>query len=98
MKASESQTYILLKLWEGSSGAIMQKDHSFTVRPALDCRVQHLADGLMEQRDGGGAMDVAAGQRGDVRTTVNVEWSGMENGEKANAWSKVRGPGFQPSS
>lgn len=51
----------------------MQKDHSFTVRPTLDCRAQALADSLVEQRDGGGAMDIAAGQCGDVRTTVNME-------------------------
>lgn len=94
MKASESQTYIVLKLWEGSSGAIMQKDHSFTVRPTLDCRAQALADSLVEQRDGGGAMDIAAGQRGDVRTTVNMEWSGMENGGKSTSlkhstWTRV---------
>lgn len=97
MKAPESQTYILLKLWEGFSGAIMQKDHSFTVRPTLDRRVQALADSLVEQRDGGGAMDIAAGQRGDVRTTVDMEWSGMENREKAQAWNTERGPGSQPS-
>lgn len=93
MKASASQTYIVLKLREGSSGAIMQKDHGFTVRPTLDCRVQALADGLVEQRDGGGAVDIAAGQCGDLRTTVNMEWSGGESGEKAQAWNTVRGPG-----
>lgn len=65
--------HILLKLCKCSPDAILQEDHSFMVRPALDCGVQDLAYSQGEQRDGGGAMDIAAGQRGFVRWTVHVE-------------------------
>lgn len=66
-------THILLKLREGFPDAILREDQSFTVRPTLDRRVQALAHSLVEHRDGGGAMDIAGGQSGDVRRTVHME-------------------------
>lgn len=69
----------MLKLRKGFPDAVLREDHSFTVRPALDCRVQDLAYSQGEQRDGGGAMDITAGQRGFVRRTVHMERPGIEN-------------------
>lgn len=61
-EGTKSETHILLKLCKGFPDAVLREDHSFAVRPALDCRVQALAYSQGEQRDGGGAMDIAAGQ------------------------------------
>lgn len=66
-------TYILLKLREGFPDAILREDHSFTVRPTLDRRIQALAHSLVEHSDGGGAMDIAGGQSGDIRRTVHMK-------------------------
>lgn len=68
----------MLKLRKCFPDAVLNEDHSLTVGPPLDCRVQTLADGQVEQRDGGGAVDVAVGQSGDVRRTVHVERPGIE--------------------
>lgn len=76
IKAKGSKAYILLKLCKGFPDAVLLEDHSFTVGPALHRGVQGLADGEGEQRVGGGAMDVAGGQRGDVRWAVYVEGTG----------------------
>lgn len=84
---SESETHILLKLCKVFPDAILLEDHSFTVRPALRCIVQALAHSQWEQRDGGGAMDIAGGQSGFVRGTVHMERPGTEN----NIQEKVNG-------
>lgn len=73
-----SETHILLKLCKGFPDAVLNEDHSLAVGPPLHCRVQTLADSQVEQRDGGGAVDVAVGQSGDVRRIVHVERPGIE--------------------
>lgn len=97
MKAPEIRTHILLKLREGFPEAIVQEDHSLTVRPTLGCWVQALADSLVDHSDGGGAMDIAAGQSGSIRRTVHMEWPGIENEikEKAQASNAMQGLWFQ---
>lgn len=84
----------MLKLCKGFTNAVLQEDYSFTVRPALDCGVQALADSQGEQRGGGGAMHIAAGQRGCVRRTVHMEGSGIQRFRKStgvicSTWSKI---------
>ena len=63
----------MLKLGEGFPDAILNENHRLAVRPTLDCGVQYLADSGVEQRDGGGAVDVAGGQSRDERRTVHME-------------------------
>lgn len=72
-------THILLKLWEGFANAALQEDHGLPVGPLLGCGVQALTDSLVEQRVGGGAVDVAAGQGGDRGRSVHMEWPGIED-------------------
>lgn len=62
-----------MKLCKGFPDAVLQEDHSFTVGPALNGGVQTLAHGQGEQRDGGGAVHIAAAQCGCVRTAVHME-------------------------
>lgn len=46
--------------------------------PVTGCGVQALAHGQREQGDRGGAVDIAAGQGGDVRGAVHIEGAGGE--------------------
>lgn len=58
-------THVLLELGEGFADAVLDADHRLAVGPAPDRGVQPLTHRLVQQGDGGGAVDVAGGERGD---------------------------------
>lgn len=88
-----SETHILLKLCKCFPDAVLNEDDGLAVGPPLRCRVQTLADSQVEQRDGGGAVDVAVGQSGDVRGIVHVERPGIEIKIKGKAQGSNTGEG-----
>lgn len=84
----------MLKLCKGFPDAVLPEDHRLPVRPALGRGVQALAHSQGEQRDGGGAVHIAAGQRGSARRTVHMEASGVqrfrkERGQIYSTWCSI---------
>lgn len=75
-----TSTHILHELCEGLADSVLQKHHGLSVGKALHRPQQTFSDRLMDQRHGGGGVNVAVGESRDDGPGLHMNASAGKHG------------------